>query len=256
MIRTMVMHQIDMNNIAMMERWYYKLHGPEIARRYGPWLQRLESWRPVEIPEYAKGFGHRNWLFAQAYWREFPESGPRGELSFSSPKAGAYAYSCFVPPQATEDFKGHQFSPEEKEVLRWVQFIRYPKDVDKAAADEWYVSTCAKEACAQPGMYRFFSFKTISHAGGVPGTWKPDETKRTEKRTGPLDHQWDRVTEMWYETFEDWKRSMIDDPPACTIPEWAERSTYPFVTPDMNFISTFLLERPAYDWLDSRHVFL
>ncbi len=256
MIRSMAMHHIDMNYVAFMERWYYKLHGPEIARRYGPWLERLESWRPVEIPEYAKGFGHKNWLLTQGYWRELPESGPKGELAFSSPKVGANAYSCFMPPQPTEDFKGHEFSPEEKAVLRWVQFVKYPESADKAAAEEWYVNVFAKEACSQAGMYRFFSFKTISDVGGVPGVWKPDEAKRMAERTGPLDHQWDRVTEMWYETFDDWKRSILDDPPAYTAPEWAEQASYPFVTPGRNFISTFVLERPAYNWLDARHVFL
>ncbi|HUJ69011.1 MAG TPA: hypothetical protein VLW86_05785 [Syntrophorhabdales bacterium] len=256
MIRSMAMHNIDMNYIAFMERWYYKLHGPEIARRYGPWLQRLESWRPVEIPEYAIGFGHKNWLFTQAYWRELPQSGPKGELSFSSPRIGADAYSCFTPPQATEDFKGHEVSPEEKAALRWVQFIRYPEGVDKAAADDWYVNTFAKEACLQAGMYRFFSFRTIPDIGGMPGVWKPDEAQRMAPRRGPLDHRWDRVTEMWYETFVDWKRSIIDDPPVYTVPDWAKRAAYPFATPEEDFISTFLLERPAYNWLDSRHVFL
>jgi hypothetical protein len=161
-----------------------------------------------------------------------------------------------MPPQPAEDFKGHEFSPEEKAVLRWVQFIKYPANADREVADNWYVNTFAKEACRKNGMYRFFSFKTISGLGRIPGVWKPDEDEKMTERTNPSDHQWERMTEMWYETFEDWKESVIDNPPDYTLPEWAEQETFPFVLPGKNFISVFLLERPAYNWLDTRHVFL
>ena len=53
--------------------------------------------------------------------------------------------------------------------------------------------------------------------------------------------QWDGVTEMWYGTFEDRKRSIIDEPPVHTTPEWVEQSIYPLVTPERNFVSTFPL---------------
>ena len=40
MIKSVVVHDIPMSQIAAMERWYYKDHAPEINRRYGPWLTR------------------------------------------------------------------------------------------------------------------------------------------------------------------------------------------------------------------------
>jgi hypothetical protein len=46
MIRSIVVHDIPVDSVAAMERWYHRVHAPEIARRYGPWLTRHESFVP------------------------------------------------------------------------------------------------------------------------------------------------------------------------------------------------------------------
>lgn len=43
-----------------MERWYHRDHSAEIARRYGPWLARHESYLPVDAPVDARECGPRD----------------------------------------------------------------------------------------------------------------------------------------------------------------------------------------------------
>lgn len=56
MKKSIVVHQIPMDHIAAMERWYYQDHAPEICRRYGPWLTRHESYLPDDAPIEARGY--------------------------------------------------------------------------------------------------------------------------------------------------------------------------------------------------------
>ncbi len=41
MLKSAVMHDIPMDHVAAMERWYYRDHAPEINRRFGPWQGNL-----------------------------------------------------------------------------------------------------------------------------------------------------------------------------------------------------------------------
>jgi hypothetical protein len=73
--------------------------------------------------------------------------------------------------------------------------------------------------------------------------------------------QFDRTMELWYDSLSAWKNAVIDDPPTYTKPEWSVDAwypetidTYPFLKPGADFVSTFLLERPADEFLrDARH---
>jgi len=42
MMKSIVIHDISMSDIAAMERWYFRDHAPEIVRHYGPWLPAME----------------------------------------------------------------------------------------------------------------------------------------------------------------------------------------------------------------------
>ena len=253
MHRSLVLHRIDIDNIASMERWYYLQHSAEIARRYGPWLMRHESWMPVPVPEKAKEYGWFNWRYTQAWWREQPESGPKGELAFTpSPVPLVRCASAHIPAQCTEDFKGSQQLPYEKNNLRWIQFIRYPDGVDKEEADKWYVETMAPAMCQHEGLHRFFSSRTIHVEGGLPGVWRKVDQGRL--KTGK-DRMWDRVSEMRFETYSDWE-DFVTNTPKCPLPEWAERDTYPYLTPEDTFISTFIVEQPTNDFIAEKRVYL
>lgn len=60
MYMTFAMHNIDPSCLPSVEHWYYTFHGPEIARRFGPWLTRCESYLPPYCPEGAMELGFFN----------------------------------------------------------------------------------------------------------------------------------------------------------------------------------------------------
>lgn len=250
MIRSIVMHDIPMSQIAAMERWYYKDHAPEIVRRYGPWLTRHESYLPVDAPAEARAFGFYNWRVTDGWWREIPKPGPQGALSFTVPPAIPEVAACFVPAQPSEDFMGAHIQPHEKQVLRWFCLLKYPDGVSRAEGDKWLVGTHAPEVMKQPGLYRFFSHRTVDEEIRLPGTWPPDALDRVLATLHP---KWDRLVELWYESFDDWRRAVIDEPPDYTPPPWATHDRYPFFRPRTDFVSSFILERPTDEfWRDAR----
>ena len=55
--------------------------------------------------------------------------------------------------------------------------------------------------------------------------------------------------ELWYDDFSAWRRAVVDEPPAYTAPPWATRSSYPFVEPGRDLVSSFLLARPTDEFL-------
>jgi hypothetical protein len=53
-------------------------------------------------------------------------------------------------------------------------------------------------------------------------------------------------------SFSAWRNAVIDSPPAYTLPEWATDPFYfeatdafPFFKPGVDFVSSFILERPS-----------
>jgi hypothetical protein len=245
MIKSIVIHDISLSHIAAMERWYFRDHAPEIIRRYGPWLTRHESYLPVPVPPEAQAYGCYNWRVTEGWWRELPEPGPKGTFSFTLPPVWPKVATCFIPAQPTEDFKGSEFQAGEKNVLRWYILFKYPEGVSREKGEDWFLNVHAKEAAQQPGLYRFFSYKVIKETLPLPGTWPPDKFKGEQVGSA----SWDRVCELWYENFDDWRKSVIDSPPKYTRPAWAKYSKYPFLEPYNDFVSSFILERPNDDFL-------
>jgi hypothetical protein len=245
MLRSFALHDIPVNDIAAMERWYYRDHAPEIVRRYGPWLVRFECYLPVPAPAEAQTFGLYNWRMTEGWWRELPEAGTENDICFTPPTVWPRVAAAFVPPQPTEHFLACDFLPMERACLRWLMLLRYPEGVDKEEGEEWFLRVHAPEAATQPGLVRFFSHKVIKEVGSVPGRWRAD----TRPPGGGVHVRWDRVVELWYETFEDWRRAVITDPPDYTRPDWATQAAYPFVSPYEELATTFILERPNDDFL-------
>lgn len=241
MLKSIVMHDIPMSDIAAMERWYYREHAAEIVGRYGPWLTRHESYMPVQIPEIAREYGFLNWRVTEGWWREIPEPGPKGTLAFSAPPVWPRVATCFVPAQPTEDFMGSNIQPHEKNILRWYMLIKYPEGISREEGDEWYLNIHAKEVMQQPKLFRFFSYQVIKENIQLPGTWAKGMTPPGDS----ILSGWDRLTELWYETINDWETSVIQSPPNYTRPTWATHNAYPFFEPQIDLVSSFLLERPA-----------
>ena len=245
MLKSIVMHDIPIDAIAAMERWYYRDHSPEIVRRFGPWEARHDSYLPVDAPADARAYGFYNWRVTEGWWRELPETGPQGNLCFTLPPVWPKVATCFIPWQPTEDFLGHDIAPGEKPVLRWFVLMKYPKGVRFDEGEDWFLNTHVPEAMRQPGLWRFFSYRTVKEKLPLPGSWPPGRVPPE----GSVIHDWDRVCELWYESFADWRRAVIAAPPAYSAPPWARYDRYPFLEPHVDFASSFLLERPADEFL-------
>jgi hypothetical protein len=245
MIKSIVMHDIPMTHIAAMERWYWRDHSPEIVGRYGPWEMRHDSYMPVPAPEEARAYGMYNWRVTECWWREIPKPGPQGCLSFTVPPVPAKVATCFIPAQPTEDFLGSEIQPNKKSILRWFILMKYPQGVAREEGEEWFLNTHVKEVIQQPGLYRFFSYQTVREPIGLPGHWPPG----SEPQEGTTRSNWDRVSELWYENFDDWRKSVIEEPPRYTKPSWAKYERYPFLEPFEDFACSFLLERPTDEFL-------
>lgn len=241
MIKSIVLHDIPMDHVAAMERWYWRDHSPEVVRRFGPWETRHDSWLPVDAPPEARKFGFYNWRMTVGWWRDLPLPGPQGELSFTQPPVWPKVATCFVPAQPTDDFMGWEIQPGERNVLRWFILIHYPEGVSKEEGEQWFKQVHAPEVMRQPGLYRFFSYKVLDGPMPLPGTWSPS----AHPPEGMVMPMWDRVIELWYDNFDDWRRSVIEQPPAYTKPVWATADAYPFLEPYRDFVSTFILERPT-----------
>ncbi len=256
MIRSIVMHQLDYNYIAASEEWYYRCHGPQIARRYGPWLARFESYRPVPVPDDIPGdkLGYTNWLTTVGFWHSLPKEGPMGEMAMSSPQVNAKNFSAFLPAQCEDDFKGRFYSPEEKACLRLVMLWQYPVDADPAESDLHFKNFLAQQIAQTESVYRFFSSPVIQEDLHLPGTWKPEQMNYLMSHNEKSDHQWDRYAELWFETFDD-IRSFLAAAKSFHRPSYAQTDDFPFLLPYKNFISTLLLERPAYNWMQCHSVY-
>ena len=88
--------------------------------------------------------------------------------------------------------------------------------------------------------------------GGLPGVWRRQDQGRL--KTGK-DRQWDRVSELWFDSYSSWRSFLAGLGGVCP-PPWAERDGYPFLTLGDSFISTFLVEQPNNDFLAERRVYL
>jgi hypothetical protein len=84
-MKSIVIHDISMSDIAAMERWYFRDHAPEIVRRYGPWLTRHGSYLPVDAPVEARAYSFYiiTGRVTEGWWRELPEPGPMSTLSWN-----------------------------------------------------------------------------------------------------------------------------------------------------------------------------
>ena len=240
MLKSVVVHDIPMSQVAAMERWYWRDHGPEINRRFGPWLVRHESFLPVDAPADAREYGYFNWRVTEGFWREMPLPGPRGNLAFTCPPVWPRVATGFFAAQPTEDFLGGTLQPHERQVLRWYCLHRYPDGVSESEGERWFLETLAPQLQRAGGPYRAFSTRAHREPLPLPGEWPPASAPPRDS----VLHDWHRLTELWFESFDDWRTFTRELAPSLTAPSWASASRFPFVARGSDFVSSFLLERP------------
>ncbi len=240
-LKSVVMHNIPMSDIAAMERWYWRDHAPEINRRFGPWIARHESFLPVDAPPAARAYGFFNWRVTEGWWRALPLPGARGNLAFTVPPVWPRVATAFFPAQPSDDICGGGLQPGARPVLRWYCLSRYPEGVSELEGERWFLDVHARQLAASTAAYRIFSTRAHKEPVALPGEWPPGHSPPRES----VLHHWDRLTELWFDSFDAWQGWIEQPAAAFTPPPWANSQRYPFVKLGSEFASSFLLERPS-----------
>ena len=252
MIKSVYMlHSADLpNELPEFERWYLRYHAAEVLSKDGPLLVRFIGYRPLPVIPEAMAYGYYNMRVTEIWFRGLEERPPiisSGKLAsildftwqapwakkpvqWQEVKPGGMPRVLLVvntPP--TDVFLGGKYNADEKTIIRWYTVTKYPQGVSLQEGEDWFLNVHSKEVMQQPGLIAYFSTRTID----IPG--RPAN--------------WIRLTELWYENFRGWKKSVINSPPKYTKPPWAKYDKYPFLEPYVDFVSTFLMERPEHDYL-------
>jgi hypothetical protein len=230
MIKQVAIGFLDGVNPIEADRWYFRYHSKECIRFFGPWLRRYESYRAYDPPADAKRFGVRSGRLTELWYdsvESFVEAKPFG-WPFTRPSFIRFveappAAGAIVPAMPTEDFLGRAPTPEERPILRWVCVFKYPEGVSVDEGEKWYVHTHSREVAQQPGLLKYVSHRAIEKA--------------------PMPSPWLRVSELWYEDFDTWRKAVIDSSPRYTKPPWGKGE--PFV----DMASTFVGCKPDVDFL-------
>jgi len=235
------------NEMPEFERWYLRYHAAEVIAKDGPWIARFIAYRPLPVITEALAYGHYNMRVIEVWYRSMEDRrGSPGMFHFTwQPKWAnkpvvwdkleVPRVSIYVPVPG-KTFLAGKYSADEKMALRWYTFTKYPQGVSIEEGDDWFLNVHSKEVLQQPGLIGYFSASAVQVPGSAPGTWA-------------------RQSELWYENFHGWKKSVIDSPPKYTKPPWAKYDKYPFLEPNVDFTSTFLSERPDIDYLKEARSF-
>lgn len=211
------------------DRWYFRYHSKECVRYFGPWLRRYESYRAFEPPSAAgpwRPLGGRLtelwWESVESFQESKPFSWPFTPQAFSRASRAPQGSGVVVPAMPTEDFLGKYPAPEKRPILRWVWVFRYPEGVDVAEGEKWYLDVHAQETCRQEGLLRFVSHRAVEPLL-LPGSI--------------------RVSELWYEDMDSWRKATVESPPDYTPPPWSKEA------PFLDLQSTFVGYKPDVDFL-------
>lgn len=249
MIKTLILHHLpDMNDLPAVERWYYRFHIPEVLRSSST-LTRYVCYRSVPSPPGAENFGYMNYKVHENLRPILNKDAFMGFLSMTPEVAPLEVIMVNVPEKPTEDFMGSQRSLNDKTILRWMTVFRYPEGVSAKEGDDWYLNVHAKEVQQQPGLTRFFSYRTLSENTSKDQSTTPPEVKDFLHPKSKCSFNWHRVSEQWYENSNGWEDSIVKNRQKYTPPPWANYKKYPFFEPSVDFFSTFILEHPTNNWL-------
>lgn len=160
-----------------------------------------------------------------------------------------------LPPQAEEDLKGGYTTPEEAVCLRWLLFLQYPRELSAEEGHRRFREILAPRIVQEPHVYRAFTSAALTQEIHLPGVWPPEAEAQMHKLGSPANHRWDRMVELWFQTFADWEAFVASPLWQGAEAAWSEHPFFPFLKPCEHMVSTFLLERPAFDWLKDQPVY-
>jgi hypothetical protein len=239
------------NELPAFERFYLRYHAPEVIAQDGPMILRFIAYRPLPVIPEALAYGYYNERVTEIWFRSVDDfkrtpgvmfksqPGPRKSFTFQAPWANKpVVWEAGIRPRvglnvitpSPDNFLSGKYTTDEKTYIRWYTVTKYPQGVSLEEGEDWFLNVHAKEVVQQPRLMKYFSSRAVEVPGHTPNTWV-------------------RLTEMWYEDFHSWKKSVIDSQPKYTRPSWAKYDKYPFLEPYVDFASTFLMERPDHDYL-------
>jgi len=222
MIKTIIFHHLlDMNDLPAAERWFYRYHIPEVMRNRP--LSYL-SFRAVPPPPGAEDYGYFNYKIHENVSVGDQEAS-LALLAMTPEVVPLKVIMVNVPPAPTEDFLGAGASLDDRTILRWMMVFRYPEGIEVEEGDDWYINVHAPEVSVRKGSSTFLHPRS------------------------QVSSNWHRVSELWYENNNGWVESIVKAPPTYTPPNWTSYDRFPFLEPGIDFVSTFILERPTDDWL-------
>jgi hypothetical protein len=231
----------SMNDLPLMERWVQREHCAETMGALGSVLVRYQSYRavtpPPEMHKLVESYGYYNWRVTELWMDPMNMTGGPGgshlvNMTSHDPTITEVPHPLArgaFPSTPTQTFMGLKGTYDSKTILRWVNIIKYPKDVPVEEGEKWFLDVHSKEVAQQPGLTCYFSYKAVSPPGRPP--------------------EYIRLNEQWYEDFNSWKKAVVDSPPKYTKPSWAKYGKYPFLEPYVDFCSTFILEKPTNNFL-------
>ncbi|MBT8340825.1 MAG: hypothetical protein HKP58_20365 [Desulfatitalea sp.] len=241
----MMFHLPDMNDFPYMERFFSRYNASEIMKR--PVSLRYLAYRVAPVPPGAEDYGYQNYRVHENWAKMEDISGLKGTLSFTPLERHLDFAVAMIPAEPTEDFLGAGLRYDEKTILRWLIFYKYPEGVSVEEGEKWFLDVHAKEVMQQPGLIRYFSSSTLSMAPmSPPPPWFRHFFTNPSRLAFA---KWDRVSEQWYEDANGWRKAVLESPPKYTKPDWAKYDKYPFFEPNADFVSTFILEWPTYNLL-------
>jgi hypothetical protein len=102
-------------------------------------------------------------------------------------------------------------------VLRWYCLLKYAEGVSERDGEAWFLETHAPELARADGPYRIFSTRAHKGPMPLPGEWPAGQTPPKSS----IIPSWDRLTEYWFETFDEWRAWIKEVVPSLTPPPWA-----------------------------------
>lgn len=234
MIRFIALWELEGNN-ATLDEWYRQTHSQEVLERVGPWLTRYWTYRSHRLGPDVDRFNVTRYRVTEMW---YPSVEARDEASENmgvlspappshrEPGDKTLISRIFVPANPTERFV--QFIPPRRErpYFRWLMMLRFPESVSTGEADAWYRDVHGPEIARMPGVLRFVSHKAI-----------PSPSRNQD---------WARYSELWFNSYDDWKSAFLDAKLEFTKPRWG--GEFPFA----DMISAFTADRPDMDFLQMK----
>lgn len=222
-------------DLVQLDRWYLTFHSREVRRLWGPWQRHYYSYMTRYAGPEADRFTVVRGRMTEIHFSSLDDfrasrvNNSVGLDTFTAPPGGwrgSYtSTTATIPTNPNEDFLRRYPPPKETAYYRWIVFFRYPEGVSPEDGERFFLESLAPELTRLRGLRRFVAYRTVIDSQPYP-----------------------RVMELWFDSWADWKRAILEEPPPWTPPPWG--GAFPFV----DVLSAFIGERPDVDFINDDRV--